>query len=104
MSDTQTKVLTNEVMKGILSDTPVFRGRVIDGNTIRTPGLYFMHPSTITNPPELTGKYGTLMVLKSEELLVDIAFIWGVGLEILYRMRSNTVIQEFRKISTTATS
>lgn len=66
MSDTQTKVLTNTVLKGIMTDAMVNRGVFSsDLDNATETGIY-----EIRNNPSAPGingmsKYGTLMVIKT---------------------------------------
>lgn len=103
MSATQTKVLTNTVLKGILSDALVYRGVAVDVDAIKTPGVYRIEPQT-TNQPELSGQFGVLMVLRAGDLTVEIAWLWRSGLPLLYRMRSPAYTQAFYQVTTTPIS
>lgn len=100
---TQTKVLTNKALKGILSDALVERGVAVDVDAITTPGVYYINQTT-ANTPLAPGSYGILIVARTGDLMVQLAWLWRTGLPILQRMKSSTVTQPWSQIPTTPIS
>lgn len=66
--------LTNDILKGIMTDALVAKGICPDLNTCFTPGMYSVYPQT-QNVPSGINNYGALVVLTAST---------GYGLQILF--------------------
>lgn len=56
------KVLSNEYLKGVMTDAVVNRGRCSDINTCRQAGVYGITPMDTVNIPSQINGYGILKV------------------------------------------
>ena len=69
-------VLTNDLLKGVMTDALVRRGSVTDIDTTTTPGVYTVEPSRFSKGVVFgipsTYRYGTLLVLGNEMFITQI--------------------------------
>lgn len=68
--------LTNDLLKGVMTDAIVKRGYITDLDTATTPGVYTVEPSRFAEGVTLgiptSYRYGTLLVLGNEMFITQI--------------------------------
>lgn len=69
MSET-TKVLSNEYLKGIITDAVVSREYCSDLDTCFSPGVYYTNPETL-NLPDPRFSYATVLVFSFNNNIID---------------------------------
>lgn len=88
---TQTKVLTNAILKGILSDAMLDRGHLNDIDTCITPGFYYCAPACVGLPSYLTGVFYLAFIAKAGDIVTQVLFPESRAVPIHYRTASNQV-------------
>lgn len=64
-------VLTNNLLKGVMTDALVYRGIVLDINTCLTPGYYQVQSQNTKNIPTGAYQYGILTVKKTDSFITQ---------------------------------
>lgn len=76
----ETKELTNDLLKGKMSDAMVYRGYVLNIDSCKTPGIYLMNSNTISaTPGPYSGwNYGVLEVfVRGTDVIQRITHLYG---------------------------
>lgn len=63
--------LTNDLLKGVMTDALVYRGIVLDINTCLTPGYYQVQSQSTKNIPTGAYQYGILTVKKTASFITQ---------------------------------